>query len=360
LFVATGVINARVGSLVAAAHTLAVALLGTCAVTGHLRLQRGRVLLFAGLTAALTLVVIGGTRTLLATRLSTEYLKDKVLASMHLLHQPIAATVYRDPSPPPDGPSEPLQAIAARNAIRVGYLPDALPFAFFNESGELVGFDVELAHRLASEMGVGLTFVPVDRQRMNEQLDEGYCDIVMSGVSITTDRARDVLFSDSYLDETLALVVPDHERDGFETWDAVRARTPLVIAVPNVPYYVSKLRELVPSAVIQTRDDVAALFSNSGSHADAIALPAERGSAWTLMYPQFSVVVPGPGQIRIPLAYPIARHDERFVSFINTWIGLKRKDGTIDRSFNYWILGRDSTPRHPRWSILRDVLHWAD
>ena len=33
----------------------------------------------------------------------------------------------------------------------------------------------------------------------------------MSGVAVTTHRAREMLFSDSYLDETLALVVPDHD-----------------------------------------------------------------------------------------------------------------------------------------------------
>ena len=42
LFLATGVINSRFGTLVAAVHTLAVALLGTCAMTGTLRLERRR------------------------------------------------------------------------------------------------------------------------------------------------------------------------------------------------------------------------------------------------------------------------------------------------------------------------------
>jgi hypothetical protein len=31
-----------------------------------------------------------------------------------------------------------------------------------------------------------------------------------------------------------------------------------------------------------------------------IALPAERGSAWTLMYPRFSVVVPEPDIAKVP------------------------------------------------------------
>ena len=114
-----------------------------------------------------------------------------------------------------------------------------------------MGFDVELAHRLAREMGVTLAFVPVDRERMAAQLAEGYCDLVMSGVVVTTNRAREMLFSESYLDETLAFVVPDDQREQFATWDAIRDQGALTIAVPDVPYYVRKLRELLPRAVIE-------------------------------------------------------------------------------------------------------------
>jgi ABC-type amino acid transport substrate-binding protein len=283
-----------------------------------------------------------------------------VLASMHLLRQPVEATVARTGSPAPDVNLASLERIATRGVLRVGYLPDSLPFAFFNDSGDLVGFDVELAHRLAQEMAVALEFVPIDRERMSEQLAEGYCDLVMSGVAVTTNRARATLFSDSYLDETVAFVVLDDRREQFASWDAIRARGPLTIAVPDVPYYVGKLRDMLPQAVIQPQTAIAPLFDDATTHLDAVALPAERGSAWSLIHPQYSVVVPGPDPIRVPLAYPIGKWDEPFASFINTWIALKRKDGTLDAVYKHWILGQDATPRQPRWSIVRDVLHWVD
>jgi proton glutamate symport protein len=245
--------------------------------------------------------------------------------------------------------------------LRVGYVPEALPFAFFNQRGDLVGFDVELAHRLAREMGVTLAFVPVDRERLAAQLADGYCDVVMSGVSVTTDRAKDVLFSDSYLDETLAFVVPDDQRDRYASWDGIRDRGALTIAVPNVPYYVRKLRDLLPRATIQVHNaGIKPLFDRAVTHADAVVLPAERGSAWTLMYPEYSVVVPGPDAIRVPLAYPIGKRDQRLATFVNTWIGLKRKDGTFDAAYKHWILGQSAAPRQPRWSIVRNVLHWVE
>jgi ABC-type amino acid transport substrate-binding protein len=279
---------------------------------------------------------------------------------MQLLHEPVSATVARTPSPAPPTDLPPLETIDARKVLRVGYLPDALPYAFFNQSGDLVGFDVELAHRLAREMGVTLAFVPVNRGRLAEQLAAGYCDLVMSGVPVTTNGARDVLFSDSYLDETIALVVPDDQREKYESWDAIRDLGALTIAVPDVPYYVSKLHELLPRADLQVHGALEPLLAQGDMHADALALPAERGSAWTLIYPAYSVVVPGPDRIRVPLAYPIGKRDLPLAAFVNTWIALKRKDGTIDAAYKHWILGQDTAPRHPRWSIVRNVLHWME
>jgi len=359
LFLATGVINSRVGSLVAAVHTLTVALLVACAVSGRIRFRRGPILSYAGITAVLAIVVIGGTRVFFASGLPQEYSKDKVLASMQLLHEPVKATVERVPSPAPSTNLPPLEAIEERKMLRVGYLPDALPFAFFNQDGDLVGFDVELAHGLAREMGVGLTFVPVNRQSFVKDLADGYCDLVMSGVVVTTNRAREILFSDSYLDESLALIVPDDQRERYGTWDAIRDQGALKIVLPDVQYYVQKLRERLPDAVIEVHQDVEELFDRTVTDADAIALPAERGSAWTLRYPAYSVVVPGPDPIRVPLAYAIGKRDERLASFVNTWIALKAKDGTLDAAYKHWILGQDPALRQPRWSIIRNVLHWV-
>src|SRR5688572_23040321 len=196
LFLASGVINARVGSLVAAVHTLTVALLGSCAIAGVLRPRRAAVLRYAAITAVLTIAVVGGARVLFATVLRTSYSKDQAVARMQLLQQPAPATVLR--APPPEEPADTrpvLERIRTRGTLRVGYMSDALPFAFFNGSGDLVGFDVELAHRLAGELEVGLEFRPVERGKLHERLKDGYCDLVMSGVAVTTLRAGTTLFS---------------------------------------------------------------------------------------------------------------------------------------------------------------------
>jgi Na+/H+-dicarboxylate symporter len=362
LFLASGVVNSRFGTLVAAVHTLAVALLGSCAMAGLLRWNRRAVIRYVIVTAVLTTLVIGGTRVFFARVLDQEYTKDQVLAGMHLLRSSTPALVYQTtpatPSPPA-GVGQ-LEVIRSRGSLRVGFLADSLPYAFYNARNELVGFDVELAYRLANEMGVTLEFVPISRQRLDDDLAAGVCDVVMSGVSVTTDRASRTMLSNAYLDETLAFVVPDASRERFASWDAIRGLGAVTLAVPNIPHFISEVRRLAPQATIVPITDLVATFRELPSGAEGLLFAAERGSAWTLMYPAYSVVVPEPNIVKVPLAYPIARHDQALATFINTWIDLKRKDGTLDSLYRYWILGQTQVDRKQRWSIIRNVLHWVE
>ena len=63
-------------------------------------------------------------------------------------------------------------------------------------------------------------------------------------------------------------------------------------------------------------------------------------SVLTMLNPQYSVVVPQGVQVKMPLAYPLAGDDAAWGRYVNTWIGLKRRDGFIDRLYDHWILGR--------------------
>ena len=93
---------------------------------------------------------------------------------------------------------------------------------------------------------------------------------------------------------------------------------------------------------------------------DAFLLDAEGGSAWTLLYPKYKVVVPRPKRGTLPLAYALSGRDQRFVDFINQWIAIKQASGEFNRIYNHWILGIDAEPTYPRWSIIRDVLGWVE
>ena len=46
-------------------------------------------------------------------------------------------------------------------------------------------------------------------------------------------------------------------------------------------------------------------------------------------------------------------------AFLNTWTEVKRRNNTLTRLYDYWILGNSDGPTEPRWSVIRDVLGWV-
>jgi ABC-type amino acid transport substrate-binding protein len=336
--------------------------LGTCAVTGTLRFDARKIMRFAIVTIVLAGVVVGGTRLLLTVALRQPYDKDVLLTSMKPLRDrgPIRFFKAGDvvPKLAPAGTSL-LDRARSRGTLRIGYLADSLPYAFVNRRGDLVGLDVEMGTQLARDLGLAVEFVPVDREILNGGLDPAVCDLVMSGVVVTLDRSAYLQFSSPYLDETVAFVVPDRSASAFSEWATVRAMGKLRIGVPRAPYFLRKVREELPEADIVPIDSLDDMFEPHNPPVDAFVATAERGSAYTLLHPAFAVAVPKPRPVRVPLAYVIAGRDASMATIVNTWIDQKKRDGTLDELFAHWILGQDLTEKRPRWSIMRDVLHWS-
>lgn len=364
LFIALGILNSRFGSAIAAMHTLALAVLGACAMSKTLTIRTDRLLRYAIITLFLTAITFIGMRFLFEHIMSNTYKKDQVLRSMQLLKSKNHAMVYRDINQVPAieemKSGSLLDQISARHKIRVGYFPDSLPYCFFNSKNELVGFDVDMAHQLAKELNVSLELVPMERTKVVEELNTDYCDVLMSGMAVSTDRAREITFSSTYLQENAAFIVPDYRRKDFASRDAILNMHRLRMGVFNLPYYLNKAKEYAPNAEIVIVQSPFDFFEGKRTDLDALLLSAQRGSTWCLLYPKFTVVVPDPPILTVPLAYGIARNDAKLLSFVNTWLELKKNDRTIDDLYDYWILGKNAEPRQHRWCIIRDVLHWVD
>ena len=366
LFILTGIVNRRFATLLAGMNLLTFTLLATCVITGLLSINWRRLFRFALLSVIITVGVVAGTRFVLSFSATDAYSKDKVLASMHLLNDPVEVVVHKTaPSHfgVVDKEKSHLKRILERGVLRVGYNPDRLPFTFFNNAGELVGFDVEMAHRLAKELGVSLEFIPFEVDTMAQQLNGGHFDIIMAGVPMYTERLETMSFSDPYLDVTFAFVVKDNRREEFATVEKIigtRGRGLTFGVRGGYEYYANRAKETLPLAKVIQLESYRDFFEDSTGKVDALVTSAEVGSAWTLLYPEYQVVVPKPVLSFLPLGYPVAHGDHEMVAFLNHWIDLKRKDNTIERIYNYWILGQGVTIKEPRWSIIRNVLHWVE
>jgi len=99
-----------------------------------------------------------------------------------------------------------LDRIVEKKVIRVGMSGDQAPLNAKAINGQTIGFEVDFARLLARALDVELEVVNVPFGELQEALREGRVDAVMSGMSITPERARNLAFVGPYLVSGKSLV----------------------------------------------------------------------------------------------------------------------------------------------------------
>jgi ABC-type amino acid transport substrate-binding protein len=281
---------------------------------------------------------------------------DRVVNTTVYLHKEDVPPV----APPGPGERDEIKQIRERGVLRVGYNSNNVPFVFFNSNGELVGYDVEMAYDLARSLNVSrIEFVPITGTTLAQSLDSGYCDIVMSAVLVNGDRLDVMKFSDPTVTVHLAFVVPDGKKEEFTQLDSVQKMGGLRVAVYNNTALVPVAHRLLPNATIVPIDSKEEFFV--GGKADAFMIPAEEGYTLTLQYPFYDVAIVQPyDSYQMMYAYPVAKNSsESYRLALNYWLRMEKDYGMLDAKYDYWVLGKVPGAIEPRWSVIRNELHWV-
>ena len=362
LFLVTGIVVGRFGAMLAALHIIVLSVIGTLALCGRIELSSGPLLRYSIITVSLLFALVLALRAYFLLFVPDPPPRDQVLTHIQLMEQRVPASIE---STLPEASvtrlaGTRLDHILRDGVLQVGYRPSNLPCSFLSSPEELVGFDVEMAHILAEDLGVRLQFVPFEFDGLGDMLKSGQIDMAMSCIASLPDRYAYASFSRSYLDLTLAFIVPDHEREEFSDLETLRERSELTIALVSTHYFESRIRRLLPAAKFVYLEAAEDFFNGGNQGADALLLSAEEGAAYSYRYPRYTVARAQRGAIRLPAAYAVPKGDVEMMEFVSNWIDLKRKDGTIDALYEYWMMGGAAKPRKPRWSVIRDVLGWVD
>jgi polar amino acid transport system substrate-binding protein len=99
-------------------------------------------------------------------------------------------------------------AQAQDTTLKIGTEGAYPPFNNLTASGQLEGFDVEIARALCDEMKAKCEFVTQDWDGMIPALQAGKFDAIVASMSITPERQQQVDFSDPYYVNSLTFVAP--------------------------------------------------------------------------------------------------------------------------------------------------------
>jgi ABC-type amino acid transport substrate-binding protein len=181
----------------------------------------------------------------------------------------------------------------------------------------------------------------------------------MSAVVVNTDRLDQMKFTDPTVTVHLAFVVPDGNKDKFTQLDDVQNMDGLRVAVYNNTALVGVARQLLPRATIVPIDSKEEFFVDG--KADALMIPAEEGYTLTLQYPLFDVAIIQPADsYQMMYAYPVAKESsDSYLLALNYWLRMENDYGQLQEKYNYWVLGETPSATEPRWSVVRNVLHWV-
>lgn len=101
-----------------------------------------------------------------------------------------------------------LAEILARGTVRIIVFADVPPFSSTNAKRELEGFDVDLAKMVADALGVKLELVSATAANRIPYLLTDKADMNIAAMSVTAERARQVMYSAPYADTSLAVYGP--------------------------------------------------------------------------------------------------------------------------------------------------------
>jgi len=257
---------------------------------------------------------------------------------------------YADPQAPPPAPPaadvEPVMRAAAvdtlatirqRGTLRVGVVPVA-PMVMRDAGGRLSGFSVDLARRLADDLGLALEFVETSWHDVLPDLLERRSDVVITGLWLSVPRALVVNFTRPTAREGLYVFArPAAARGGLDALDGPGTR----IAVAADPTQQQLARDRFPRASIRVvdGDPLRALLDG---RADAVVFASLSPKAVEAALRRRAVLVSELPLASTAAAMAVRKGDPDFLAFLDTWLDIQRERGWIDERARHWATVTDA------------------
>ena len=161
-----------------------------------------------------------------------------------------------------------LEQILKRGVLRVG-MDTFLPWAMKDKTGKYIGFEIDVATRLAEDMGVKVEFVPTKWAGIIPSLLTGKFDVIIGGMGIQPRRALKVNFTVPYDYSGMAIVASKKLAGGFASLEDFNSPE-VQIACKLGTTAVTAAKKFMPNAGLRLFDDEAQVYQelrNNNVHA---------------------------------------------------------------------------------------------
>jgi|SaaInl8_150m_RNA_FD_contig_51_982934_length_2074_multi_8_in_0_out_0_2 polar amino acid transport system substrate-binding protein len=228
-----------------------------------------------------------------------------------------------------------IEKIMRKGEMKIG-IGIFVPWSFKDINGKLTGFEVDVAKKVAKDMGVKAKFVPTEWSGIIPSLLTGKFDVIIGGMGITAERALKVNFSNPYSYTGMDIVASKKMLPGA-TSIADLNKSHIILAVRMGATPVSAAKKYLPKAKLhQFEDDAAVIQDVLNGNAHAALSSSPKPAFWAADYAN-AIYRPLDGKYLYddPSSFAMRKGDADTMFFYNAWIA--DNQAFLEEKAAYWF-----------------------
>ncbi|MCB2169377.1 MAG: transporter substrate-binding domain-containing protein [Deltaproteobacteria bacterium] len=233
-----------------------------------------------------------------------------------------------------------IEKVLQKGVLRVG-MDTFVPWAMRDKTGQLIGFEIDVATRLAADMSVKVEFVPTKWSGIIPALLTGKFDVIIGGMGIIPSRNLKVNFTQPYDYSGMSLVANKKLAAGFTSLDDFN-RPDVVLAVKLGSTSVMAAKKYFPQATLRQFDGEAQIFQeviNGKAHAAVASAPTPAFQA--IEHPDALFLPIKETFTKEPIGFAVRKGDVDTLNYFNNWIQYVTAEGWLAERKAYWFNTQD-------------------
>ena len=229
-----------------------------------------------------------------------------------------------------------IEQVLKRGVLRVGF-STFVPWAMKDKTGKLVGFEIDVATRLAKDMGVKAEFVPTKWSGIIPALLTGKFDVIIGGMGILPQRNLKVNFTNPYYFTGMSMVANRAKAAELKSLDGFN-KPEVTVAVRMGTTAHQAAQKYLPNAELKLFDDESQTIQellNGRVHAVVASAPLPAFTA--LKYPDKLFLPLNDEFTKEPIGFAVRKGDVDTLNFFNNWILVVRSEGWIQDRKKFWF-----------------------